>query len=195
MGVNSYDGNDTYVLGDNGSEDGVKITATIDGAKKRLDVDAKVTSSGFPSAFSKKLRYRDMNASTGGVARGSIITATAFTTLFTRNGSGLFTGLTINGSTMTSNWLFRFVIDEEEIFPAAGILSSDMNSLNIYNLGTTTTNTTTQGINFAVNSSSFFFTSPAYAPIEYKTSISVRVKAATGTKTFNAGLIVLTEET
>jgi hypothetical protein len=42
MTVGAYDGNDTYVLGDDGSEDGVKITSTTDGAKKRLDVEAKL---------------------------------------------------------------------------------------------------------------------------------------------------------
>ena len=172
-------------------------TTLIGNSGDRLKVDAAISvgNAGPPAAFTNKLRYRDMNATNGGVARGTIVTALAWTTVYSRSGSGLFTGLTINGSTMTSNWLFRFVIDGQEIFPAAGILSSDMNSLNIYNLGTTTTNTTTQGINFAVNSSSFFYTSPAYAPIAYATSIAVLCRATTGTKTFNAGLIVLTEET
>lgn len=173
--------------------DGGTDNTPIGNVGDRLKVD--IISSGSPSAFSKKLRFRDMNATTGGVARGTVVTALAWTTLFSRSGSGLFTGLTVNGSTMTSNWLFRFLVDGEEIFPSTGMPTSDMNSLNIYNLGTTTTNTTTQGLNIAVNSSSFFFTSPAYAPIIYGASLSILARTATGTKTFNAGLIVLTEET
>lgn len=43
MTVSGYDGNDTYVLGDDGSEDGIKITSTLDGPKKRLDVSAKLS--------------------------------------------------------------------------------------------------------------------------------------------------------
>lgn len=175
--------------------DGGTDNTTIGNVGDRLKVDAVVTTNGgAPSSFSKKLRYRDLNVANGGIARGTTIT-TAWSTLFTRSGSGLFTGVTVNGSTMTSNWAFRFLVDGEEVFPSTGLLTSDMNSLNIYNLGTTTTNTTTQGLNVAVNSSSFFFTSPAYAPIAYSTSISVLARATTGTKTFNAGLIVLTEET
>jgi hypothetical protein len=42
MGVSSYDGDDVNVKGDDGSDDGVKITVTADGAKKRLDVEAKL---------------------------------------------------------------------------------------------------------------------------------------------------------
>jgi hypothetical protein len=43
MGVGPYDGDDVNVKGDDGSDDGVRITVTADGAKKRLDVDAKMS--------------------------------------------------------------------------------------------------------------------------------------------------------
>lgn len=35
-----YDGDDTYIKGDDGSEDGAKITSVLEGTKKRLDVSA-----------------------------------------------------------------------------------------------------------------------------------------------------------
>lgn len=42
MGVSAHDGDDVNVKGDDGSDDGVKVTITTDGAKKRLDVEAKL---------------------------------------------------------------------------------------------------------------------------------------------------------
>ena len=39
MGVSSWDGNSNYVLGDDGTDDGVKITSTVVGSKKAIDVN------------------------------------------------------------------------------------------------------------------------------------------------------------
>lgn len=42
-GFGSYDGDDTVVKGDDGTTTGVKITATTDGSKKRLDVSTSMS--------------------------------------------------------------------------------------------------------------------------------------------------------
>lgn len=50
MGVSSWDGNSNYVLGDDGTDDGVKITSTPVGLKNPLDVsDQPCNTSGLYS--------------------------------------------------------------------------------------------------------------------------------------------------
>jgi hypothetical protein len=201
MGVGPYDGNDTYVLGDDGSADGVKITSTADGSKKRLDVAASITSiTASPSAYSSKLRYLDMNASNGGVARETVITNATWVDIFSYSGSGLVIGFGANLET-GADWQIRLLIDGEEIFNDAtnGILLNDISSDSAYDWDSSGKSTVELADNIGLYLGShdrLVWSSPLKSPTRYTASVVVKVKrvAAAGTKKFKAGLMVLTKD-
>lgn len=183
--VTTYDGTDTEV-GTTGN---------------RYNVDSAISSitGGLVLTTSKKLRYDDMNAGTGGVARGtSIVLAAAATTIYSYSGTGVFYGFLVNlesSSSSSQNWQVNLLIDGEEIFNTTGLNTSDFVSSNIYDYGTAgSREATVLGIEM-VDTVLYFQCSPQF-PISYSTSVQIKVKVTAGsTKKFNAGLAILTKET
>jgi len=177
-----------------GNTDDTLIGNVVD----RLKVDAQITSTSASgvAAFSAKLRYNDMNASTGGVARGTTIIAdNNWIKLYEYIGSGLFTGISLGIATANSKWNIRLVLDStEEIFGSNGLLTDDVD--NFYGLAVGTQNVITTGLNIGTNASFFFASSPTYHPTRFTSKIQlfVRREVGTGNKLFNAGLIVHTKD-
>lgn len=180
-----------------------KLTGNTDGTKignvgDRLKVDAQVTvTSPGVSAFTEKLRYNDMNDTTGGVVRGTTITeAAGWVKVYSYNGSGVYTGMTLGIATANAKWFIRLVLNStEELFGSNGVLTDDVDGP--YGLAVGTQNTITTGINWGTNASFFYHSSPTYNPIRFSSKVEVYVKRKTGggSKVFNAGLIVHTKET
>ena len=188
----SYDGDDVRIKGDDGSDDGVKITATTDGAKKRLDVSAQFSSltTTVPS-WSKKLRYDDMNVSTGGVARGTNISGASFTTLYSYSGTGFLAGAIINVDTFT-DWTFQLEVDNEIIFT---LTSGDLTNDSIYDVDDVSDfNKAFLGISKGAHDT-FSWHPPLGAPMYYGASVVFKLKKAGGAKKFQAGLVILSKET
>lgn len=191
MGGNNYDGDDVFVKGVDGSEDGAKITATIDGSKKRLDVSAQFSSltTTVPS-WSKKLRYDDMNATTGGVARGTNISGANFTTLYSYSGTGFLAGIIINVETF-ADWTFQLEVDGEVIFT---FLASDLTGDSLYDVDDISDfNKAFLGVSKGAHDT-FVWHPPLNAPMYYGSTVVVKLKKAGGAKKFQAGLVVLSKE-
>lgn len=176
-----------------GGTDGSVIGNTGD----RLKVDANITGTISPQFTTNKLRYVDMNASSGGVARGTSVAGNStWVSVFSYTGSGYLLGFCMNLATATTGWQIRLVIDTtEEVFGATGLLTSEVDTLYTYTIGTS--NTPRAGAGLGTTTSMFYWSSPLDSPIKYNSKVQVFVMRATGqiAKTFNAGLLTLTKDT
>jgi hypothetical protein len=145
-------------------------------------------------SWNSKLRYVDMNASSGGIARGSAVT-TSWTDVFSYSGSGYISGFIINLETFTL-WKIRFIVDGEEIFDSAGITSDDLIGNAIYDMDDVAdVNQSYLGLSKGSNDR-FVFSSPSIQNIKYNSSVVIKVaRVSGGTKKFQAGLIVLSKDT
>lgn len=167
----------------------------------RLKVDALVSSisGGLVLTTSKKLRYDDMNASNGGVARGTLIVdAAASTTVYSYSGSGLVAGFYVNleaSASSSHKWQINFLVDGDEVFNSSGIVTTDLIDQTVYDLNTAgAREPALLGIEMVGNGVSFS-TSPFF-PIKYDSSVVIKVKKVSGgSRNFNAGLVILTKET
>jgi hypothetical protein len=156
-----------------------------------LGADAELTV--IATNWNKKLRYIDMNASTGGVARATSIT-TSWTTLFSYSGSGYIAGWIVNTETL-NDWKIRFIIDGEEIFDPNGLLFSDIISDQIYDLDDVTdVNQAFLGLSKGSHDR-LVFSSPMNRAIQYKTSVEILLARVSGSKKFQAGLMIMSKET
>jgi len=174
------------------------LIGNVGDSLKVTHTDTPGGGSGGPPAYSKKLRYRDMNAGTGGVARDTAIGST-FTDIFSRSGSGLVIGFlaTLEKLGGPDEWFIRLVIDSEDIFGASGISTEDMRKKMIYGYfkgASAHDDHGFMGLNIE-DKDTFRWNGPLDYPITYLTSFVVKVKIASGTGKFLAGLASLTEET
>lgn len=171
----------------NGATNGTPIGNIGD----RLKVDTLPSSntSTVPS-WSKKLRYDDMNASTGGVARGtSIATSANWTTVYSYSGSGFLAGWILNMETFTG-WEFQMVVDGEVLFQ---MIDTDITGDTIYDFDDFADDMLgiTKG-----SHDRLIYHPPMNSPIYYATSVQIKIRRPTaGAKKFQAGLIILSKET
>lgn len=185
--TDSYDQVQTVIRG---GTDNTKIGNEAD----KLKTTASVT---FPTgqviAWNKKLRYLDMNASNGGVARDTQI-STSFTNIFSYTGSGYFVGFNLCLEDK-ANWYMRLIVDGEDILLGnTGISTNNLMTKTIYGWEPGD-NFDGPNIGFDVNDETIVYQSPIGYPIRYDSSISLQVKHATTAKKFRAGLICLSKET
>jgi hypothetical protein len=147
------------------------------------------------NACNSKLRYVDMNASNGGVARGTTITS-AWTDVFSFLGNGYLFWSIINLET-SSDWEIRIIIDSEELFGSSGITTNDIISNSVYDLDTSgkTAGDIDSDIGIALGDNDrIIWHGPSGMPVYFASSVVVKIKRRTGAsnKKFNAGLICLT---
>lgn len=155
----------------------------------RLRVEAAYSSSIFPASWDKKLRYDDMNASNGGVARNtSIATSATWTTIYSYSGSGYIGGLLINVDTFTG-WEFRLVVDGDVIY---SFVSEDLTTDTLYDVDDVTdSNTAFLGISKGAHDK-FTWHPPLSVPMKYDATVVVQLRRPTaGAKRFQAGLIII----
>jgi hypothetical protein len=172
----------TGLLKIKGATDGTKIGNIGD----RLKVDIS------SSLLSSKLRYVDLNASSGGVSRGTTISPSAWVNLFEYNGSGFVTGLLLNVETVGTGWVFSIVIDGETLFEISG---EDLTGDASYDLDDVTDmNQAILGLSKGSHDR-ILWHPPLNMPIRYNTSIVVKVKRTSGSKKFQAGLCILSKDT
>lgn len=171
-------GTDNTSIGNVG--DALKTTATV------------TFPTGQVIAWSKKLRYLDMNASNGGVARDTNIT-NVFTNIFSYTGSGYFSGYNLCLEDK-AKWYVRLIVDGEDIYiSSAGIYTGDIMAKLVYGWEPGD-QFDGPNIGFDVNDETLSFQSPIGYPIYYQTSISLQVRHEVGGKKFRAGLICLSKE-
>lgn len=188
------DQNPAFEISTDSGTDSVKIKGATDntligndGDKLKTTAEVTFPASQFP-AINSNFRVIDMNASNGGVARGTTIT-TSWTTVYSYSGTGHLFGFSINFSS-GSGFKIRIAIDNIEILnDSTGISTTDTNTLALYDLNDVDNDEFVCSMFCWDNV--FAFRSPL--PIEYSTSVVIRVARETGTGTFRAGLINITK--
>jgi len=165
--------------------------ALIGNVGDRLKVDVTLNPASNLPAWGSTMTYADMNAGTGGIARGASVAQSAtWTTIYTYTGSGYLAGMLINVETFTA-WEFRLLIDSVEIF---SLLSTDLTSDTIYDVDDVTdVNTAFLGISKGAHDK-FTWHTPLETPMRYNTNVTMQVRRQTlGSKKFQAGLIILSK--
>jgi hypothetical protein len=154
----------------------------------RLKIDSLVN---FPTgqviSWNKYIRWFDMNASYGGVARDTSIPIT-FTNLFSYSGSGYFIGFNLTLEDKLK-WFFSLVIDGENIFDTNGISTDDLGGKNLYGWEPTDISDS-QNTGFFFRDETIRFESPLHA-IRFESSIVIKARHIVGSKKFRAGLVCL----
>lgn len=190
-------GSSPVVIASDQSDINIKIVGntngtTIGNTGDRLKVDAQFSSvtTTVPS-WSSNLKYIDMNASNGGVARNTSI-STTYTNVFNYSGSGFLAGFIINLESF-NEWTIKLAIDG---VTSMEILTSDLTSDTIYDMDDVTdVNQVYLGLSKGSHDR-FVFHAPLNSPIRYNYSITISVKKSGGAgKKFQAGIIILSKET
>ena len=157
----------------------------------RLKVDAAFSGNvPFPS-MTNKVMWDDMNATTGGVARDTLIGST-FTNVYSHSGSGFLFGFLITLEE-EKKWAIQLNVDGVDLFiGAGGILTNDLDNDNIYGfkfkIDDKASEQTTLGFSLKKNTV-FFETSH---PIRFTSNVTIKVKKADGgDKKFRAGLVMI----
>jgi len=199
---NASDDNDNTIIVIEDGQDLNGKRASIEtkpNGKNGVHVIAEIqaTDGSIPSV-SSKLRYTDLNASVGGVARGTSITNAAWVDIYSYTGSGLIFSTVINLEDK-NNWQIRLVVDGEEIFGSDGIFSTDLDNDASYNLDEAGSSLSPNEGNVGLSleeKERIVWTCPSSFPVRYRTSFEIKIKRVAGqnAKKFNAGLLVSTRE-
>lgn len=163
----------------------VALQSTSDG---RLKVEGN-------SIVGSKMRIVDMNASNGGVARGTgIASTTVYTTIFNYSGSGrLFSFLVSLEGNLFGADAFNIKLEIDDVI-VAEILTTDVGTNTLYNLGAVGDEAT---MGMSIDSNVFRFAMPGGVSFGYASNLKVSVKKATSasSKQFRAGMVYMTKET
>lgn len=116
--------------------------------------------------------YEDMNASTGGVARGTSLTTT-YTNVYSFTGSGLFYGLRITFQTLNVMQVRILIDGVDYLMGSTGLSLTDAAAAAIYNFATAVP---TLGIELDGNS----FTYQPPSPLKFTSSVVVKASVITG---------------
>lgn len=143
------------------------------------------------AAWGSSLRWQDMNASNGGVARGTAIGA-SWTTLYSKSGSGYLLAWLATVElldTASAPWSFRLIIDGGDMLLGAnGINASDVMSASLYNTANPTTTAIISPIGITARNNTIMFQAPMNMPIKWSSSMSILAYKAGVSKNFLAGL-------
>lgn len=177
----------------------IKILGGTDGtvignSGDRLKVDTLTTSSGFANTWSSKLRYEDMNAGTGGVARNTGINTDWVQVYSYTGGAGFLGGMILNIETK-DKWYIRLQIDGEELFGASGIFSEDLHNDAVYDVDDSGKTLNEMEIELGLMFGShdrFIWTPPNTQVLRFASSVKVYVKRTVAdAKRFRAGLMII----
>ena len=164
-------------------------------SENRLLVDSNISDvtvdSGVPSVSSNYVA-EDINASTGGVARSTNISISAWIDVYSYSGSGKVYSWLLTLQNCASQWLIRFIVDGNEIFGSSGMLSDDVFSSNVYDLTRTHSRGGIAGI--TGHNNIFQFTGANDYPMKFDSSVVIKLKRVATEKAFVAGLMGITKD-
>lgn len=170
-----------------GGTDGTKIGNSGD----KLKVESSVSTSVSTVQSISKLSYDDMNASNGGVARGTAINTT-YTTIYSKNSSGFIFGFTVSfeGNIIGADeFILKFTVDSLVV---AEISTVDIGTNAIYAAGS---ELDALMWGFQVANNNITFKTPGNGGLRYNSTVQIQIKKASGSnKQFRAGVIALTKE-
>lgn len=146
-----------------------------------------------PALNGSTLRYEDMGAANGGVARDTFIAGT-FVDIYNKtiSGGGLLYGFDF-GLEGPDQWYFRLIIDGVDLwFGATGIYTADMESSNIYGIDKAGGATRPYVLGFSREGNIFRYQGPGGYPIAFTSSIVIKAKTETLllNKRFRGGFLV-----
>lgn len=129
--------------------------------------------------------YEDMNASTGGVNRGTNV-GTSYTTVYSFSGSGLFYGFLLTLQDDVDEHIYRLRFDGTTCFEIDG---EDLDSISRYNIDRIS-DQLYEGLGITVINNTFQFVAQLQ-PIIFLTSVDIAVRRnQSGSGDFRAGLVV-----
>lgn len=163
--------------------------AGVTGDRLKVDVAYNASATSIPAII--KLAYDDMNASTGGIARGTDVT-TSYSTIYNRSGNGYIFGFSVSfeGNIIGADaFILKFTVDSLVV---AEINTLDIGSNAIYAAGSAG-DALIWG--FQTDNNNIMFKTPGQAGLKYTASVKIEIKKAGGSaKQFRAGIIALTKE-
>lgn len=165
-----------------------------DNGKKGLHVIADIDSIGTSVSITvdSNLRYKDMNVSTGGVARDTNIGGT-WTTIFEEdNAEGLLFGFVVTLESIPNNWFIRLVVDGEEVFGPDGIDLEDLEDTDIHGFENSTDDVPFLGFQFY--NKTFRWRTPPKFGMTYNSSVEILARRTGGSKKFKGGLVAISVE-
>jgi hypothetical protein len=166
------------------------LPVTMASDQPAIIVNHSTTTTSSPS-WSKKLVYEDMNATVGGVARGTIFSGGTWGTVYSYTGTGFIGGIILNLESF-SDWEVRLTVDSMVIF---SILTSDMSGDSIYDVDDVAdSNQAFLGLSKGSHDRVIWHP-PLTIPLVYNNSVLVEVRRFGVGKKFQAGLIMLSKET
>lgn len=163
----------------------------------RLKVQATVTGNSSASSYSNKLRYEDMNATTGGVARDTAISVGPAVKVYEYSGSGLFLGFLISLENYENDgYRIRLVVDTtNEILGPTGISTLTITNKDLYMWEKKAYADQVTPFILGIHPAEKGIRFQTPLPIAYSSKIEIYVeKISGGSKKFQAGLAVLTKE-
>jgi|GEM_PF-2319100 len=196
-----WDRDDSFIKGYKGDEAngwpiGAKITSETDGSIERLHVKANISggNSDDRPVIDKRLIYLDMNATNGGVARGTNI-QTSFVKLFEYLGSGYLLGFFLMLESMSTNWFIKMENDGASIFMGStGILTNDLWDSAIYDYKVVGADSMTPHLGFSITETNGLrWESPHGSFMKFDSSIKIYARKSTSNGNFRAGLVSILE--
>lgn len=186
----AYDDN-INVKGNDGTKKGVRIDAVDDNGTKRLTVDAKISSvsGGVVPTWSTSLRYEDINASVGGVARDTAIGGT-YVDIYNQTGSGDFVGFLVTMENTFDDWDIKLIVDSTTIFE---LCTADIAGGLLYGYDGGGDDSLIPHLGISNHSNTLRWKGPSGYPMKYTSSIQIQMRyTKAGTKKFKAGLLLRT---
>ena len=177
----------------------VKLRGATDGTAignvgDKLKTTAELSITSVTPQVNKTLRYDDMNASTGGIARGTGVSGT-LTQVYSYTGSGLLAGFLVTLETMITGWEITLTLDGVNVINAVN--SDDLSGAVLYGYDSAIKGGGNGFLGFDLSGNSIRWNPPNSNFMPYSTSVKVYLKRSAGapSKKFNAGLVSLTKET
>lgn len=174
------------VIADGQTGSGVRAKVASDGTDDRLYVDAKLSAIGsaIVPSIDNTLRYRDMNASTGGVARDASIGGT-YTNIYDEDGSGYLFGVNFTLENGNDDWDVKITVDSVDILEVS---TKDLSDGNLYDVERGDENLALAGL--GMRDKTFRWHGPLNVPVSYTSNVTVQVRYTKGgSKKFKAGFV------
>jgi len=127
--------------------------------------------------------YEDMNATTGGLARGSTI-STTYVNIYSYSGAGLFFGFRVTFNTLNVMQIRLQIDGVDYLMGSAGLSLADVASGTLYNYAASS-----PSLGIELDGNTIVFSPPA--PLKFATSVVVKASVISGaSKQFLAGFAV-----
>ena len=173
--------------------EGATDSTLIGNTGDRLKVDA-----GTGPSLGANIRYDDMNATNGGVARGTLIGTASWTTIYSYSGTGLLVGwLAALENFDNEGFFIRLVVDGQQLYGTNGISTLDLTNKDIYlwEKKAFQDQVVPFFLGFSIAEKGLRWQAPVGLPVKFSSTISIQVKKIAGnSKAFQAGLVNIIKE-